>query len=90
MWLIDMEKLLRAVEEAEEAEYSEFNKKKERVIRLLMGDEKFLAEQTLESIADIINQDVPDVFDEYNTFVISPDLLMGAPGSPYKSRRRIL
>lgn len=90
MWLLDMEKFLQAAESIEEAECSRIAAEKDRVIRLLMGDEIFLAKQTLESLADIINNDSQLVFEEYDCETITPKQLEGLKSIPYRSRRRIL
>lgn len=90
MWLLNMEKFLQAAENVEEAKISRIAAEKDRVIRLLMGDEIFLANQTLESLADIINNDSQLVFEEYDCETITPKQLDELKSVPYRSRRRIL
>lgn len=90
MWVLNMKKFLQAAEDLEEAEHSTLGGAKSRVIRLLMGDENFLKEQTLDSLADIINNDAPLVFDEYNRRMITSIQLKGLVSAPYRKRRRLL
>lgn len=90
MWLLDMKKFLQAAEGIQEAKMSKIAAEKDRVIRLLMGDELFLAEQTLESLADIINNDSQLVFEEYDCETITPKQLDELMSVPFCHRRRIL
>ena len=90
MWLLNMEKFLQAAENIAEAKVSRIAEEKDRVIRLLMGDEIFLAEQTLESLADIINNDSQLVFEEYDCEMITSKQLGALHSVPYRSRRRLL
>lgn len=90
MWVLNMKKFLQAAETLEEAEHSTLGGAKSRVIRLLMGDENFLKEQTLDSLADIINNDAPLVFDEYDRRMITSIQLKGLVSAPYRKRRRLL
>ena len=90
MWLLNTEKFLQAAENVKEAKISRIAAEKDRVIRLLMGDEIFLAGQTLESLADIINNDAQLVFEEYDCETITPKQLEKLKSVPYRSRRRIL
>ena len=90
MWVLNMKKFLQAAEDLEEAENSTLGGAKSSVIRLLMGDENFLKEQTLDSLADIINNDAPLVFDEYNRRMITSIQLKGLVSAPYRKRRRLL
>lgn len=90
MWLLSMEKFLQAAENLEEAKISRIAAEKDRVIRLLMGDEEFLAKQTLESIADIINNDALLVFEEYDCETITSEDLWKLNSASHRSRRRIL
>lgn len=90
MWVLSMEKFLQAAEKVEENCRSLIEEKKDRVIRLLMGDEEFLAEQTLEDIADIINNDAEEVFEEYDCRVITTRQLEELPILLYMKRRRLL
>ncbi len=90
MWVLNMKKFLQAAEALEEAEHSPWEGAKSRVIRLLMGDENFLKEQTLDSLADIINNDAPLVFDEYDRRMITSIQLKGLVSAPYRKRRRLL
>lgn len=90
MWLLNMEKFLQAAENVEEAKISRIAAEKDRVIRLLMGDEIFLANQTLESLADIINNDSQLVFEEYDCETITSKQLADLKSVPFRSRRRIL
>lgn len=90
MWLLNTEKFLQAAENVEEAKLSRIAAEKDRVIRLLMGDEIFLARQTLESLADIINNDAQLVFEEYDCETITSKQLADLKSVPFRSRRRIL
>lgn len=90
MWLLNTEKFLQAAENVEEAKLSRIAAEKDRVIRLLMGDEIFLARQTLESLADIINNDAQLVFEEYDCEMITSKQLADLKSVPFRSRRRIL
>ena len=66
------------------------NNKKERVIKLLMGDEDFLKGLTLDSLAAIINEDAQEVFEEYDTYSIEPKTFWNLAATAYVKRRRIL
>lgn len=90
MWVLNMEKFLRAAENVKEAGYSRIEGAKTRVIRLLMGDEDFLREQTLDSLADIINNDAQLVFDEYDCRTITSRQLGELVSVSYRNRRRLL
>lgn len=89
MLFLNMKKFVYALESIEEATGSEIIKAKERVIRLLMGDEDFLAEQTLESIAEIINHDTALVFDEYERVIVMPSQLEALRSVAFHKRRRL-
>ena len=54
-----------------------------------MGDEDFLAEQTLESIAEIINHDTALVFDEYERVIVMPSQLEALRSVAFHKRRRL-
>lgn len=90
MWVLNMEKFLQGAEALKEADYSQMEEAKSRVIHLLMGDEDFLKEQTLEALADIINNDAPLVFEEYDRGGITSTQLKNLVSAPYKNRRRLL
>jgi hypothetical protein len=90
MWVLNMEKFLQAAEKVKEADYGQLEEAKSRVIRLLMGDEDFLREQTLDSLADIINNDAQLVFDEYDRNIITSRQLGELKPAPYRNRRRLL
>ena len=90
MWVLNIERFWKAVESAEKVEKSRITREKERVIRLLMGDETFMEKQTLESIADIINQAAPMVFEEFENVLVIPSQLDRLENSPHRCRRRLL
>lgn len=92
MWLLDTGNFMEAVKALLPVEKNEFCGTGQRVLRLLAGDEEFLKQQTLESIANIFNYDAPEVLEYFlssDCYAFTEDFL-GLESVSYRSRRRII